>query len=342
MTFLRNIWYVAGHAEDIDKEPVGRTFLNEPVVMYRTESGKAVALDDRCPHRFAPLHKGAVKGESIQCPYHGLQFDSAGQCSHMPLGDKPPPRACVRSYPLVERYGFLFIWMGDMEKADPGLIPNVSAITDSKTDWFRFTLYAEANYQLLVDNLLDLTHAEFLHPLLSSDGWTERNKASISKNGNSITVNNVAENDNILPIMKALKPDLDDLGTTKQIETWYAPSLIRLDVEYYTENNDIKFPSGHFLTPETESTTHYFIVGGNTVDPSNKEITAMIQEGTKNAFGNEDIPIIQAQQKLIGDQDLLEMRPAILRMDQGGIGARRHLAKLIREEQEASIAKNDE
>ncbi len=333
MTFLRNTWYVAGHAEDIAEKPCGRTILNEPIVLYRSESGKALALHGLCPHRFAPLDKGVVIGEAIRCPYHGLQFDGTGECVDMPLGDPAPPRACVRPYPLEERYGQLWIWMGEPEKANADLIPDFSYTEDQEKAWFRFTLHAKANYQLLVDNLLDLTHPEFLHPMLASKGWAKRTKYKVTKEGSSISIEGIAENDNISQLMKSLRPDLSDTGTSTQTERWFAPSLISLHVDYVTDQGNAPSSSAHFLTPETESTTHYFVVGDQAQDPTNDEMTQGMREGIKQVFQTEDLPIVEAQQRVIGDRDLLKMNPAILRSDQSAVMARKYIAKAIREEQ---------
>ena len=303
--------------------------------MYRAESSNAVALHGLCPHRFAPLHRGVVIGESIRCPYHGLRFDQSGQCVHMPLGDPAPPRACVRCYPLVERYGLLFIWMGDVEKADPTIIPDLSALEAPDAAWFRFTLHANANYQLLVDNLLDLTHPEFLHPMLALPGYAAKTKYTVRQEGTAIHVNGIAENIEASPINKMMNPELGDVGTNQQLETWYAPSIIRLDVTFSTDSGAFVSSSGHFLTPETEDTTHYFVVGDQAKDPFNEELTQTMCQAIKNTFANEDLPIVEAQQKVIGASDLLDLKPAILRSDQGAILARRYLAKAIREEQAA-------
>ncbi len=333
MPFLRNTWYVAGHAEDIAEKPCGRTILNDPVVLYRSETGKAIALHGLCPHRFAPLEEGVVIGEAIRCPYHGLQFDGTGKCVDMPLGDPAPPRACVRPYPLEERHGQLWIWMGEPEKAKADLIPDFSYIENRDKAWFRFTLHAKANYQLLVDNLLDLTHPEFLHPMLASEGWAKRTKYTVKMEGASISIAGIAENDNISQLMRSMRPDLSETGTSTQTERWFAPSLISLDVDYVTEKGNAPSSSAHFLTPETESTTHYFVVGDQAQDPTNDEMTQGMREGIKQVFQNEDLPIVEAQQRVIGDRDLLKMNPAILRSDQSAVMARKYIAKAIREEQ---------
>lgn len=334
MTFLRDTWYVAGHTEELDKGNIGRTYLNEPVLIYRTESGAIVAMDDRCPHRLAPLSGGKVVGETIQCPYHGLRFDGTGACVKMPAGGEAPPRAKLKTYPVVDRHHLLWIWMGEAERADPALIPDYSDRDDPAVGWFIGVLYAKANYQLLVDNLLDLSHAEFLHPFLSSDGWAERNRQTIQQEGDRITISNIAENDNVLPINKMLMPTIGDIGTTIHTERWDIPSLVRLSVDYYSGGAEVLIPSVHMLTPETERSTHYFVRGGQTLDPTNHELTEASRVGVLAVFQNEDIPLIEAQQRNMGDADLMDFKPAILAADKGAMMARRHLAKRIREEQQ--------
>ncbi len=338
MTFLRNTWYVAGHVSEIAEGPCGRTILEEPIVLYRTEAGKVAALHDLCPHRFAPLHKGTVIGDAIRCPYHGLQFDVSGNCVDMPLGDPAPPRACVRPFPLEERYGLLFIWMGEAEKADPSKIPDFSALENPDVAWFNFHLHAEANYQLLVDNLLDLTHPEFLHPMLRIDGWAANTEYTVKQDGETIHIKGIAENMEPNPIVRMTNPQIGNVGDHHLVESWHAPSMIHLFTEYVSESGSVPSRSGHFLTPETESTTHYFVIGDQSQDPSNDEMTAGMREAIKNVFMTEDLPIVSAQQKVIGDRDLMKMEPAILRSDQSAVLARRYLAKAIREEQSAEAA----
>lgn len=340
MPYVRNIWYVAGHAEEAGETPFARTYLDEPVLIYRTSQGVLVAMDDRCPHRMAPLHRGTIVEDTIQCPYHGLRFDGTGQCVKLPLGGKTPPRARLKVYPVVERHSLLWIWMGDADLADPALIPDYSDRCDDRFTWFTGVLHCKANYQLLVDNLLDLTHAEFLHPFLSSQGWGERNVQTVTQDGNRITITNVAEDDNILPVMAQFKPSLAPVGKTIQTEHWDAPALVRLSVDYYAGDDFILLPSAHMLTPETEKSTHYFVRGGQAVAPGHAEITAAMAAGVLAVFQHEDIPIIEAQQRYLGDGELMEHNPAILRSDRGAVLARRQIKKLIRQEEvgDAAIA----
>lgn len=332
MTFLRNCWYVAGHAEEIGEKPFARTLVEEQVVMFRTASGALVALDDRCPHRFAPLHEGKVCGEQIQCPYHGLRFDSTGACAGVPSGETPPPRAKVRSYPLVSRYGMLWIWMGDAAAADPASIPDFSRLEHDDATWFTGTLHAKGNYQLLVDNLFDLSHVEFIHPYLASAGWVERATHTVTQDGDTVTHQSVSRDDAVPAMALHMDPKLSPVGTSLFEERWDPPSVMQLNIEYQTATGSWIVPSGHFLTPETPTTTHYFLRGGQTVDPKNEQMTAGMRDGTLHIFQSEDIRMIEQQQRNLGDADLMEMQPAILRADAGAIRARRVLAKRIREE----------
>src|SRR5262245_50628355 len=126
MEFLRNAWYVAAWSDELTRDRLlARTLLEEPVVLFRTATGQPAALFDRCPHRFAPLSRGRLKGDVIECGYHGLCFDRNGTCAHNPHNPgHVPPRAHVRSYALVERQGIVWIWMGEPERADPALVPD--------------------------------------------------------------------------------------------------------------------------------------------------------------------------------------------------------------------------
>ena len=127
--FIRNTWYVAAWDHEITAEGVfARTITGIPVVMYRKGEGRVTALEGRCCHRSAPLSVGRRGGHCVRCPYHGLKFDAAGQCIETPWGQRIPPQARVRAFPVVEQHRWVWIWMGDPERADASLIP--------KTPWF--------------------------------------------------------------------------------------------------------------------------------------------------------------------------------------------------------------
>lgn len=160
----RNVWWVAAHASEVSTVPVMRWILEMPVAIYRSEHGEPVVLHNQCPHRWAPLHLGSVYGDEIQCPYHGMRFGPSGQCTNVPTQEFTPPAIRVRSFPVAERYQFIWIWTGDPELSDPDLIPpELSYLDDPK--WHSAWGYksVEANFMQLKENVLDLTHFAFLH-----------------------------------------------------------------------------------------------------------------------------------------------------------------------------------
>ena len=120
--FARNQWYAAAWLSELGETPLARRILDEPVVLFRDAAGAIAALADRCQHRLVPLSMGTVTARGLQCGYHGMTFDGAGRCVHIPGQAMIPPRAVVRSYPLAERYGIAFIWMGEADKADPAML----------------------------------------------------------------------------------------------------------------------------------------------------------------------------------------------------------------------------
>ena len=162
--FLRNHWYVAATDKEIGAKPFGRILLGEPVVMYRAEDGTIIALEDRCPHRRLPLSMGKlIGGDVLQCHYHGLRFDRTGACVRVPGQDAIPANARVKTYPVVERYHWVWIWMGDVEKADPNLIVDYPPLADPKWRGLPGYMHYKANWLLIVDNLSDFVHLAFVH-----------------------------------------------------------------------------------------------------------------------------------------------------------------------------------
>lgn len=161
--FARQHWYVIAMSEEVTGEPLGRRVLDEPIVLYRLADGTPVALADECPHRRYPLSLGRLVGDTLVCNYHGFSFDCTGRCVAVPGQDTIPSRADVRSYPLVERGPWLFVWMGDPQAPDHAALPDTPWLTSP--DW---TVLAgmqplAARHALLVDNLLDLSHETYLH-----------------------------------------------------------------------------------------------------------------------------------------------------------------------------------
>lgn len=161
--FIRNIWYVVAWSSDVVDQPIGCSLIGEPIVLYRRADGTVVALEDRCPHRHAALSMGRVEGDELRCMYHGLKFAPGGQCVHVPGMEAPPANVAVRTYPVVEKDGWLWLWPGDPEQADPALIPQAWGIVNDRYTMRSGSLDYAADYQLINDNLTDLSHLDFVH-----------------------------------------------------------------------------------------------------------------------------------------------------------------------------------
>ena len=182
MTFIRNDWYVAAWPNEVTEKPLARRLGNQPVVLYRDRSGRAVALHDRCPHRGAPLSLGEVTDSGLQCNYHGLTFGADGTCVIIPGQDRISAKNCIKSYPLVEKQGFIWIWLGDPAKADASTIVDYPYHDDAKT-WPRKCgmMHVKGHYMLMVDNLMDLTHIGYMHKNTIGSGPADEYVKAIMK-----------------------------------------------------------------------------------------------------------------------------------------------------------------
>jgi phenylpropionate dioxygenase-like ring-hydroxylating dioxygenase large terminal subunit len=162
--FIRNLWYVAAWSHDVPAgKPVASDVIGEPVVLYRRGGGALVALEDRCPHRHAPLSLGRVEGDDLRCMYHGLRFGPDGSCVEVPGTATVPPRLHARTLPVVERWGWVWVWPGDPAQADPARVPRAFGLDDPEWDYRSGGFEYEADYELLNDNLCDLSHLDFVH-----------------------------------------------------------------------------------------------------------------------------------------------------------------------------------
>ena len=161
--FLRNCWYVAAWDHELEDGFLARTILDEPVVLFRGADGAPRALEDRCCHRSMPLSRGRLLEDSVQCGYHGLEFAFDGRCVKVPGQSTIPPGARVRAWPVVERWRWVWIWMGDPDAADPGLIPDYHWNDDPEWTSYGDVYHVAGDYRLMNDNLLDLSHIQFLH-----------------------------------------------------------------------------------------------------------------------------------------------------------------------------------
>lgn len=342
MSFLRNCWYVAAHAGELDDGAfLRRTFLGEDVVLFRDGEHAPHALANRCPHRFAPLHMGRLKDGRIECAYHGLQFAGTGECVHNPHG-VVPRAARVRAYPVIERQGLLWIWPGDPAVAASRPVPEYGSLDGGRWEIQRGYIRIEAHYLLETDNILDLSHIEFVHPGFFGSEAIRRAKTSVEQDGHTVYSKRLTH-DEILPPFLDASFGANGRPVDRWLNSrWDPPALIELDVgatltgRPHAEGRSI--PTCHFFTPISESATHYFWTYSRDYDKDNAALDAEIVAGVSYAFEQQDKPIIEAQQAVIGNADLLAMRPVMLAGDAAGVRVRRIVEKLLTEEQAAGAA----
>jgi phenylpropionate dioxygenase-like ring-hydroxylating dioxygenase large terminal subunit len=343
MKFVRNAWYCAGWSSSITRSPIDRKFLGEPIVLYRAESGAPVALSNRCPHRFAPMHKGCVKKDAIECPYHGLQFDASGACVHNPHGDGHIPQAArLKSYPLFERDGIVWIWMGDPAKADPSRVLD-SKYTAFVTDAQTFAtgvgdLKVKANYLMVMDNLLDLTHAPFVHPTTvggrPEDSVGGGLQVKFEEDETSVTSNYFVPSMPPTPQLAPMYPlPTGDFRITMR---WEPSSNLAMSLTMtppgQPDGSGVVLPLLHLLTPIDETHTHYFFAISRNVAIDNEQAHAGMMEFARKAFEEEDEPMIAACQEQMGTTDLFSLKPVLLQTDVATVKARRKVESLVKSE----------
>lgn len=162
--FAINCWYIAVDVEDVTQEkPLGIKLAGEHIVLYRDSKNKVVAMADLCPHRLAPLSEGNIEGDDIRCMYHGIKFDSQGQCNEVPGQDMIPKVLCVKPYAVHEGHEWIWVWIGDQDKADEALLPDQHFHDPNVFNVRKGSVAFDANYELFNDNTCDLSHVAFVH-----------------------------------------------------------------------------------------------------------------------------------------------------------------------------------
>ena len=341
MTYLRNCWYAAMWSEALkadELKPI--TLLGEDLVFYRDTAGAPVAMDDMCPHRLAPLRLGKLLPDGrIQCGYHGLEFAPSGECVKNPHGSGRIAKNCrVKTWALVEKHTLLWIWMGDAAP-DESLIPEFSYLDeDSGYDvGRRDTITMETNYRNIVDNLMDLSHASFLHDGLLGNADTVWADIQVTQEGNSVTVqrdmNGVKP-----PLLRDLlfKRDGAPVNMWAKIR-WSPPAAVLNDVGTYGPDDERSNFSGqlgcHILTPATAERTLYHTAAarqgpiGAVADEGDEALKLRIAELRRFAFQEQDDPMLKAQQENMRKHP--DVKPVLLEIDAGPLRCQRILDGLI-------------
>ena len=331
-TFLRNFWYAVAWDFEIKRVPFGRTVCGEAIVLYRQTNGALSAFEDCCPHRLLPLSRGLVEGDQLVCRYHGLTFDACGQCVSVPGQQGVHRQAKIVVYPVAERHRMVWVWIGDPRLASLDKIPDLHWCSDPEWVFDGSTYHIRCNYQLLVDNLMDLSHETYVHP--TSIGQQEIVDAPIKAASDETSAS-------VTRWMHGVDPPpfwAENLKSQTKCDRWQIcrfslPANVMIDVGVAPIGTGA--PQGdrshgvtgivvNLMTPETETSTWYHWGMARNFRTEDRGLTLRIRDGQAAVFA-EDLEILEAQQQNILRRP--DRVPLNLKIDAGGVSARRIIAR---------------
>lgn len=331
--FLHNQWYVAAWSHEVGRTPLARRIADVPVVLWRTAAGRVVVFADRCPHRLAPLSRGKLVGDALQCGYHGISFDADGLCRHVPGQAAPPPGARVRTYAVEERWGWIWLWLGTAAP-DPALLPDFHWMAEPGWAPIGGLLHVKAHYQLLVDNLLDLSHEAFLHAATIGNSAVADVPARTEMAGERVRVTRFMRGCAPPPLFVKARGFTGSIDRLQDI-SFTPPCYVTIEVcATPAGTNDrtaaLEWYVLNALTPETECTTHYFWGLPRHFAPDDRAMDAMLERAIVKTF-TEDQEMLEAQQRVL-EEHTLDDRTLLADCDAGPSRARSIVAKLLRAE----------
>jgi vanillate O-demethylase monooxygenase subunit len=341
--FLKNTWYVACQADELTDKPLGRKICNEAMVFFRDAQGKVAAVQDFCPHRGAPLSLGRVCNGQLVCGYHGLVMGCDGHTVSMP-GHQVRTFEPIKSFAVIEQYGFVWVWPGNPQLADPAKMPVFEWFDNPKWAYGGGLYHIECDYRLMIDNLMDLTHETYVHSTSIGQPEIDETPCKTVAEGDHVSTSRFMEGIKAPPFwqmaMRANDLPDDALVDRWQICRFTPPSHVLIEVGvalagkggYHAEPKD-KASSVvvDFITPETETSIHYFWGMVRQFKPQDKALTASIREGQGKIF-SEDMEMLQRQQaNILANPD---RKLKILSIDAGGVMSRRVIDRLLALEKE--------
>ena len=348
MPFIMNAWYVCAWPQEIVSDAIlARTICDQAMVFYRIDNASVAALEDRCCHRQMPLSKGWLEDGTVRCGYHGLRFDAFGKCVEIPGQANIPPRAKVRSYPTIIKHGWVWVWPGDAERADPASIPEMFVPNDHP-DWRSAggTTYLKCPYQLISDNLLDLTHENYIHRSSLGNQAVVEYPITVTSDENRVVVTRLIPDHDPAPFWKAALKAAKNLKKDVNCDRWQVihfepPANLALEVGVAPagtggltgeRSHGVEAHNLNAITPESEETTWYFWTLARNFSREQKHDKAFAARVA--AIFDEDkaaLEAVHAVMKRNPKRSVIDINA-----DAGTIGARRIVARIVEAEQAAS------
>lgn len=327
--FIEDEWYVVAFAREIGRHLLKRTILSHRLVMYRDLHGIPIGLADRCAHRSFPLSAGVLEDNSIVCGYHGFRYDSNGECIEVPSQASCPKGIAVRRYALVEREPFVWGWFGDFSDADPSRIPDTHWLENgewaSSEDYF----HLPGNYVSLHENLLDLTHLSYVHAKSFGTPDYARAPYVVHAENNRFRITRTVIPTTLPPIWANTTGITHDHAARVATSEFVSPGLHVVSVRFYDANlpQDVRpvfeIRTCHVPTPETNETTHYFIVHSRDFKIQDPSITAFMQEQLMAAF-REDVQALSVLEEVLSQSDPSRYEISVA-SDAAAVAMRRYL-----------------
>jgi len=314
----QNHWYAACRSRDLGAAPLARTICDRPLVLFRGPNGLPAALRDYCSHRRAPLSLGQVVDGVLRCPYHGLRFDTGGQCVHIPTQKDIPAAAHIPAWPVTERYGFVWVWIGDAARADLGLVPALPWREEAGWDTEIIQYFpVRAGWMLMNDNLLDLSHVAFIHAnTIGFDPGALADDPLVTESAGGLIRNTRVFRDVVPPPVHRAWHDWPGRVTRTSISEWRPPACVTILVRNEDATTKLDLRIDHCMTPATATTHHYFVAIARNFQVGNAVFGARLDDGNERVH-REDLAMVEAQQRVIdatpGHFDMLLTQDGALR-----------------------------
>jgi phenylpropionate dioxygenase-like ring-hydroxylating dioxygenase large terminal subunit len=338
-----NAWYAAAWDHEVGRTLLARTIGGRPIVLYRTLDGRIAALHDACWHRLVPLSMGTLVGDDLVCGYHGVVYGPNGRAVHMPAQETLNPSARVASYPTAQRHRYVWIWLGEAHKADPDLIPDLRWNDDPAWAGDGRTMELDCDYRLVLDNLMDLTHEEFLHADSIGSDSLSLTEPVVEHDDRTVTLtrwmHGIQPPAFQLMQMRRKDPSFSGLVDRWQIIRFEGPCTIAIDVGVAPagtgapEGDRSQGISGRVIntiTPGEPGKCHYHWAYQRDFCLHDQGLTSLLTNGVARVF-LQDKAMLEAQQKTVAASPDYEFFN--LNIDAGGMWVRRIIDRMVAAEQ---------